>query len=211
MRLDHVSYAVSHNELADTVQRLGASLGASFIDGGRHPRFGTRNFILPLKNGTYFEVVAALDHPAAEQAAFGQAVRSVAEQGGGWLGWVVSTSDISKVEARIGRSAVDGHRTRPDGFDLQWKQIGVLGTIDNAQLPFFIEWVSSADQHPSNNPSTVALKSIEMCGDEKTVTDYLGEPTNHPLDDIDIIWVNGENPGIVAVTFETAHGAVRID
>ncbi|MEY4323490.1 MAG: hypothetical protein RL410_1271 [Actinomycetota bacterium] len=211
MRLDHVSYAVSHNELADTVQRLGASLGASFIDGGRHPRFGTRNFILPLKNGTYFEVVAALDHPAADQAAFGQAVRAVANQGGGWLGWVVSTSDITTVEARIGRSAVDGHRTRPDGFDLQWKQIGVLDIIDNAQLPFFIEWISSADQHPSNNPSSVSLKSIEISGDEKTITEYLGEPTNHPLDDIDIIWVKGETPGIVAVTFETAHGAVRID
>ena len=79
MRLDHVSYAVSNNELADTVQRLGASLGAAFSDGGRHPRFGTRNFILPLQNGTYFEVVAALDHPAAEQAAFGKAVRAVVD------------------------------------------------------------------------------------------------------------------------------------
>ncbi len=39
MHLDHVSYAVRHTELADTVQRLGSELGASFIDGGKHPRF----------------------------------------------------------------------------------------------------------------------------------------------------------------------------
>jgi hypothetical protein len=25
--------------------------------------------------------------------------------------------------------AVDGHRTKPDGKDLAWKQIGVLGTL----------------------------------------------------------------------------------
>ncbi|MEY4347778.1 MAG: hypothetical protein RIS43_197, partial [Actinomycetota bacterium] len=98
-----------------------------------------------------------------------------------------------------------------DGFDLQWKQIGVLDIINNAQLPFFIQWISSADQHPSNNAGPISMKSIEICGDEKTVTEYLGEPNNNPLDDIDIVWVKGDTPGIVAVTFETAHGAVRVD
>jgi hypothetical protein len=43
MRLDHVSYVTSHDQLADTVQRLGARLGSTFVDGGVHPRFGTRN------------------------------------------------------------------------------------------------------------------------------------------------------------------------
>jgi hypothetical protein len=202
---------VSNNELVDTVQRLGSSLGAAFIDGGRHPRFGTRNFILPLENGTYFEVVAALDHPAAESAPFGQAVRAVADNGGGWLGWVCATADISKIEARLGRTAVDGHRTRPDGFDLQWKQVGVKDVIDNPQLPFFIEWISAADQHPSHNAGRVALKKIEIAGDSKVISEYLGEPENHPLDDVDVEWVQSETPGIVAVTFETAHGTVRVD
>ena len=38
MQLDHVAYAVTNAELADTVQRLGAELGVAFIDGGKHPR-----------------------------------------------------------------------------------------------------------------------------------------------------------------------------
>ena len=100
------------------MQRLGQQLGGSFVDGGRHPRFGTRNFVLPLEGGTYVEVVAALDHPASDKAMFGQAVKARAESGGGWLGWVVSVDDISVVEARLGRPATDGHRVRPDGFDL---------------------------------------------------------------------------------------------
>jgi len=51
MRLDHVSYVTSHDQLADTVQRLGSRLGSAFVDGGIHPRFGTRNFTAALKNG----------------------------------------------------------------------------------------------------------------------------------------------------------------
>jgi len=211
MRLDHVSYAVSHNELADTVQRLGALLGAGFSDGGRHPSFGTRNFVLPLKGGTYLEVVAALEHPAAEQAPFGQAVRNRAEAGGGWLGWVVAVQDIAPIEARLGREAVDGHRRRPDGIDLTWKQVGVKGLMNDPQLPFFIQWLSPADQHPAHHADGVSIRSIEISGDQDVISEYLGEPSSHPLDDVEIIWVEADEPGIVAVTFESANGSVRID
>ncbi|MFD8638413.1 VOC family protein, partial [Streptomyces sp. NPDC059656] len=56
MRLDHVSYAVARDSFVSTVQWIGSALGAGFVDGGVHPRFGTRNFILPLSGGTYVEV-----------------------------------------------------------------------------------------------------------------------------------------------------------
>jgi hypothetical protein len=118
MRLDHLSYAVSNHELVDTVQRLGQQLGGSFTDGGRHPRFGTRNFVLPIEGGVYVEVVAALDHPASDKAPFGQAVKARAEDGGGWLGLAVAVEDISPFEQRLGRESVEGHRVRPDGYDI---------------------------------------------------------------------------------------------
>ena len=101
MRLDHVSYVTSHDQLADTVQRLGSRLGSTFVDGGVHPRFGTRNFTLPLQNGHYIEVVCPLDHPASDASPFGKAVSKRAAEGGGWLTWVVSVDDVSKVEARL--------------------------------------------------------------------------------------------------------------
>lgn len=211
MRLDHVSYAVSHTELADTIQRLGASLGAGFVDGGKHPSFGTRNFILPLAGGMYFEVVSALDHPAADRAPFGQAVRKRAENGGGWLGWVVSVPDIAPIENRLGREAVAGHRTRPDGFDLQWKQLGVMGTLEDAQLPFFVQWITPSAEHPSANANGLKLSKIEISGDSQAISEYLGEPANHPLEDVEVEWVIAEEPGIVAVTFATANGLVRVD
>lgn len=211
MRLDHVSYAVSHSELTDTVQRLGALLGASFYDGGRHPSFGTSNFVLPLLDGKYIEVVAALDHPAADRVPFGQAVRQRAEAGGGWLGWVVACSDISAVEARLGRTAVDGHRKLPDGFDLRWKQIGIVENMANPQLPFFIQWQTPAEHHPSQWGHTVALRSIAIAGDKQMISEYLGSPENHPLDDVEVEWVESTEPGVVSVTFDTPNGPVTLD
>ena len=148
MQLDHVAYAVTNAELADTVQRLGAELGVAFIDGGKHPRAGTRNFIFPMASGQYIEIVAPLEHPVAETVPFGQAVRNRAEAGGGWMGWAVRVDDVTPLETRIGRQAGLGHRLRPGGSDLTWKQIGVIDLIAEPILPFFIKW-DDMSAHPS--------------------------------------------------------------
>lgn len=208
MRLDHLSYACSAGELADVVQRLGSDLGAPFMDGGRHPRFGTRNFVLPLAGGSYLEVVSALDHPAVDKMPFGQAVRARAEQGGGWLGWVVSVEDITPFETRLGREGVAGHRIRPDGYELRWTQLGVLDQMSNPQLPFFVEWEVPASEHPSHG-GRVEIESIEIAGDPQTVSDWLGN--EDPLAGVDVRWVDSDEAGIVAVVFSTPNGAVRID
>ena len=115
MRLDHVSYAAEHDGLSATAERLAKLIGVDPVDGGVHPRFGTRNVILPLARRRYVEIVEVLDHPASYRAPFGQAVRARSEAGGGWLGWVIRVDDIKTAEARVGRPAVDGYRHTPDG------------------------------------------------------------------------------------------------
>jgi len=212
MRLDHIVFAASPKGLAYSADRLGEKLGEKFQDGGIHPRFGTRNAVLPLRGGTYIELVEVLDHPASDKAPFGQAVRARTEIGGGWMGWVVAVPDIAPFEARIGRECVHGNRHRPDGFELLWKQLGVKGLQTDPQLPYFIEWETDAEHHPSVGATgNIALKSLDIAGDPDRVSEHLGEPVDHPLDDIDVVWVapNG-TPGIVAVTFETPSGDVRI-
>jgi hypothetical protein len=206
MRLDHVSYACAPGELAEVVQRIGSELGAAFVDGGIHPSFGTRNFILPLADSVYVEVVAALDHPAADKAPFGRAVRHRADEGGGWLGWVLAVDDIAPVESRLGRTSVAGHRIRPDGTELRWRQIGVLDLMDDPQLPYFIEW-QSQDCHPARNGGPVELATIELSGDADTLATWLASR------DVpgQITWVADDEPGIVACGFRTPRGFVRID
>jgi hypothetical protein len=211
MRLDHVSYAAGPEGLEASARRLAQELGADLIDGGVHPRFGTRNKILPLARDHYLEVVAVLDHPAADKVPFGQAVKVRTEAGGGWLGWVVAVDDISPVETRLGRSAVHGNRHRPDGVELHWRQVGVKGLINDPQLPFFLQWESAWSDHPSRGGGDVDLARLEIAGDPQRVAAWLGEPENHPLDDVDVDWIapNG-TPGIMAVHFLTPVGVVRL-
>ena len=160
MRLDHLSFAAGPDGLAATAERIGELLGTTFVDGGVHPRFGTRNMVLPLAGDTYLEVVEVLDHPASDKAPFGQAVRARSALGGGWLGWVVAVDDITVVEHRLGREAVIGNRHRPDGTELRWKQIGVNGLIADPQLPFFIQWEVPAELHPSHGADGSLLPGL---------------------------------------------------
>jgi hypothetical protein len=214
MRLDHVSYVTSHDQLADTVQRLGSRLGSTFVDGGVHPRFGTRNFTAPLQNGQYIEVVCPLDHPSTEQTPWGKAVSRKAQAGGGWLTWVFSTEDISQVEEKFGRSAVEGHRTRPDGSDLKWKQIGVTEIADSHELPFFIQWLTN--DHPSQDGKAVAsIEKITIADKGELSESWFKDEILAGLAGTSIEWTDpstneGEN-GIVAVHLKTPMGVVVLD
>jgi hypothetical protein len=214
MRLDHVSYVTSHDQLADTVQRLGSRLGTTFVDGGIHPRFGTRNFTAPLLDGQYIEVVCPLDHPATEQTPWGKAVSQKAAEGGGWLTWVFSVEDISPIEEKFGRKAAEGHRTRPDGSDLKWKQIGVKEIADARELPFFIEWQTS--NHPSTNGTGIArIKRIFIAKSALLSNSWFEDEIYSSLmkDKIEIaISEKDENSsGIVAVEFIEKNESILID
>jgi len=210
MRVDHVSYAAEHDGLKATAERLAKLIGVEPVNGGVHPRFGTRNVIFPLAHGRYVEVVEVLDHPASDKAPFGQAVRARSEAGGGWLGWVVRVDDIAPFEERLGREAADGYRHRPDGTELKWRQLGVKGLISDPQLPFFVEW-QTPECHPSVGAETeVTIKGLQIAGDPERVRDWLNWPADEPTT-IDFTFVAPHGtPGLLAVTFETPDGDVTV-
>lgn len=211
MHVDHLIFAIGPDGLKADAQRLAAELGVEYKDGGFHPRFGTRNHIIPLSDSRYIEVVEVLDHPAAEKAPFGQAVRARSEMGGGWLGWVVSVDDLSPYEARLERDSVPGSRHFPDGRKLEWRQIGIKGLIADPQLPYFLEWVSDETLRPSALSSAASLTDIEISGSADRLSDWLNAPVGDVLDGINLNLVspNGQ-PGINSVTFDTPKGRVTI-
>jgi len=191
MRLDHVSYVASHDQISDVVNRIGSQIRTAFVDGGIHPKFGTRNFTAPLLNGQYIEIVCPLDHPATDATPFGQAVKQKADAGGGWLTWVFSSNDLGKVEEKFGRKAADGSRTRPDGSELKWKQIGVKDIIGSGELPFFIQWLT--DKHPSKDGNSVAkITKIVIADDEELANSWFKNEIKSGLTDIQIEWIKPE-------------------
>lgn len=214
MHVDHLSYAAGPEGLLASAQFLSDALGVDSRDGGFHPRFGTRNRLIPLSQDRYIEIVEVLDHPAADKAPFGQVVRARSEAGGGWMSWAVSTDDLAPYEERLGREAVVGLRHFPDGRQLEWRQLGVRGLFADPQLPFFIRWVSDRDVRPSAlSPEgrDVSLRSIELSGDPDRLTDWLGGDPHHLLDGVHLEWSSRHGqPGIQSATFKTAQGLVTI-
>jgi hypothetical protein len=214
MRLDHLSYVTSHEQLADTVQRLGSRLGCTFVDGGIHPRFGTRNFTAALMNSQYIEVVCPLDHPATEETPWGKAVAKKAEEGGGWFTWVFSTPDISTFEERFGRKAIEGHRMKPNGLELKWKQIGVKEILEIREFPFFIEWLT--EEHPSNDGiANAEIKKIVIADLSELAGSWFKQEILDALGNVEIEWANpadyDNTSGIVEVQIAASGSNVSID
>ncbi|MGD7706859.1 VOC family protein [Microlunatus sp. Y2014] len=211
MRLDHLSFAVTPDGLAASAAHLGEQLGEDFNDGGIHPRFGTTNMTLPIQGGRYVELVQVLDHPAADKAPFGQAVRARSDAGGGWLAWVLAVDDMAPFEERLGRSAAPGARVLPTGEQLAWTQLGIKGLQADPQLPFFVHWESEERYHPGARLSQIALKRIVIAGDPDRVRDWIGGRIDEVIDDLEVEWVspNG-NPGLMAAVFDTPRGEVVI-
>ena len=212
MRLDHVSYVASHDQISDVVQRIGSQIGTAFVDGGIHPRFGTRNFTAPLLNGQYIEVVCPLDHPAAEQTPFGKAVSQKANEGGGWLTWVFSTEDLSGIERELGRNAVEGHRRRPDGTELSWTQIGIIELLNAPQIPFFIKWQTS--DHPSSNGDPKAsVSKIVISGTREDFMNAIPASLQSEIEKMNIAtWVQSdENEGISEIQFNLNGSTIVIN
>ncbi|GAA1808288.1 hypothetical protein GCM10009771_08070 [Nesterenkonia flava] len=213
MRLDHVSYAVGPDGMEATVERITSALGVERVRGGIHPRFGTRNAIIPLDRRQYLEVVEVLDHPSADKAPFGQAVRNRSQIGGGWMGWCVTVDDLAPFEERLGRRAVPGNRKFPDGQELTWQQIGIKGLIADPQVPYLLRWDQGTEHlHPSRAYAPQAsLTKLSIAGSPQRVADWLGSPDADPFEDVEVDWVAPSGtPGLMSVTFSCPNGVVTI-
>jgi hypothetical protein len=174
MRLDHVSYVASHDQISDVVNRIGSQIGTAFVDGGIHPKFGTRNFTAPLLNGQYIEVVCPLDHPATDTTPFGKAVKKKSLTGGGWLAWVIATDNIKKIGEIYGREPVQGFRRKPNGAVLEWYQLGVTDSSEDSRKPFYVEWISK--EHPSSDGAARAkISEILMIGEDEAQPTFLSD------------------------------------
>lgn len=210
-------YAAESDGLKATAERLAQQLGVAAIDGGVHPRFGTRNMILPLNDDRFLEVVEALEHPCVDKMPYGQAVKARSASGGGWIGWVVEVDDMERAVTKLGRGTTEGRRHRPDGTEITWQQIGVSDLVLDPQLPYFIKW-DDKSVHPSKDGAgDAALKGMTLAGAPERVREWLGLSGAPGVDrdewepNIDFQFVAPHGtPSVLSVTFTTAEGDVTI-
>jgi hypothetical protein len=123
----------------------------------------------------------------------------------------VRVDDISPVEERLGRPAVEGNRHRPDGVELRWRQLGIKGLMSDPQLPYYVQWEDTS-VHPSVGASTsVTIEGLQIAGDPERVKEWLGLPPDRTSSVIDFTFVAPHGtPGLLAVTFQTPEGLVTV-
>lgn len=205
VQLDHLVYAVPH--LAVAVAELEELLGISFLPGGRHPDWGTRNAILPLGPAIYLEVIgpdpeSALGHPPA---IFGidrlSAPRLVT--------WAAKGKGLNALTASARSQGIElgapspGTRLRPDGTRVNWELTDPFQARAGGILPFFIDW--RQEQHPA----AIAETDAELLGFSAQHPDPEGVAAQLRHLGIELEISPGPVPTLVA-TLQTRDGAVDL-
>jgi hypothetical protein len=146
--LDHILWATP--DLDTGVATIAALTGVTPAGGGSHPGFGTRNQLLSLGPGLFFEVIgpdpAQADHGRRAAAISGLAAPEM-------HAWCLQSDDLDALGARA-RSAglatpppVAMSRTRADGVRLAWRILYLEAPGWGGVLPFVIDWQGSP--HPA--------------------------------------------------------------
>ena len=172
LELDHVLLAAVDLDEASHV--LEARHGLTVVGGGRHPGWGTANRIVPLGDA-YLELVAAADEAEAACTAFGRWVLAGRASPFAPLGWAVRTANLDGQAARLGLTASDGVRERPDGSVLRWRLAGVDESAAEPFRPFFIEWAPGSSFPGRGAAGSTHLDRLELSGDEQRLAAWVGD------------------------------------
>jgi len=174
LAIDHVILPV--RDLALEAAALEARYGLASVEGGRHPAWGTANWIVPLGD-TYLELVAVADNESASRSAFGRWIASAMP--GRPLGWAVRTNSIDAVGRRLGQPVVPGSRVDARGALITWRSVGLDIVVREPGLPFFIQWGdgvplpgAAAVRHRGG---PVTLKLLSVAADQERLADWLGD------------------------------------
>lgn len=148
IRIDHV--IVGTADLDAAMAEMERLTGVRSVIGGVHPGRGTRNALMSLGDGAYFEILA----PDPAQALDNEEIRALRTLTRATpIGWAVSADDEPELrsvlaKASIAASAsVPGSRAKPDGSVLRWITFG-YAELDSLLAPFFIIWADRT-LHPS--------------------------------------------------------------
>jgi len=158
--LDHLLWGCRDLDVA--IADLYERSGVRAVFGGLHPELGTQNAIARLDTRVFLEVIA----PAPALPAGGLARQLAQLPEPTLVMWAARTPDAAAAAVRakaagFGATVVEGHRARPGGGLVRWKNLFVTGHGAGTLVPFFIEW--DDDYHPSQDATPgLALVSFSI-------------------------------------------------
>ena len=162
IRLDHILWAAPDlDEGAKTIERL---TGVTPARGGVHPGLGTRNCLIALDSGVYFEIISP---DPAQDLAGNRGGRIVEQTRPGVMTFAIASDDLASLrEAALReRLGVNGpvamHRNTPSGARLDWTILYLEDARFGEAIPFVIDWGKTP--HPSTSlPGGCRLQSFTV-------------------------------------------------
>lgn len=149
--VDHVLLPVA--DLEEGARRLYERFGLRSIPGGRHPKVGTANMIVPL-GSQYLELIAIVDAKEAEGSRLGRRLADALKEGRTFVAWALRTQSVEGVGGKLHAAGwnlppvIEGSRQRPDGEMLSWRTQDVETGGEPSAIPFVIEWRVPDGLHP---------------------------------------------------------------
>ena len=214
--IDHVLVAVT--DLAESAQRFEAAYGLTALVGGRHPRVGTANMIVPLRS-EYLELIAVVDVEEAAQAPSSKRITRAVAEGRTFATWAARTDHLDAVRERVQAARLQvpavfaGSRERPDGVTLRWRTQFLVPPGEPSVLPFVIEWHVPPGMHPAetsvkHRSGASGIRALRLGDpDPEAATSclrtLLGDVPKVTIEKADI-------SGVLAVELDTPCGALVI-
>jgi hypothetical protein len=155
--VDHVLLPVL--DLEEGARRLHERFGLQSIAGGRHPKVGTANMIVPL-GLQYLELIAIVDRQEADGSRMGRRLANALKEGRTFLAWALRTQDLDGVGGKLRAAGwnlppvIEGSRNRPDGRVLRWRTQDIETGGEPSAIPFVIEWRVPDGLHPGEVEAT---------------------------------------------------------
>lgn len=162
IRLDHILWAAPNLDAGTAL--IETLTGVTPLRGGSHPGLGTRNSLLALDEGCYFEIIAP---DPAQNLTGTRGGRIAAQIQPGIMTFAINASDLSTFQslARQEGLSVNGpvamHRSRPDGSRIDWLILYLKDDRYGEAIPFVINWGETP--HPSGTtPGGCRLRSFAV-------------------------------------------------
>jgi Glyoxalase-like domain len=160
--LDHILWAAPDLSAGEKI--IESITGVAPARGGSHPGFGTRNSLMGLDTGIYFEIISP--DPAQDlKGNRGGVIAALPRPG--IMTFAIRSDDLDALSAAARREGLSMQapvamsRQRPDGLRLDWTILHVEDPRFGEAIPFVIDWGSSP--HPSESvPAGCQLRSFAV-------------------------------------------------
>lgn len=172
-KIDHIVYGV--HDLDKAMDDFHEKLGVRPVFGGYHSSQGTKNALINLSNGCYFELLSV--DPT-----------NTAVNSNRWMGidllttsklirWAVKSDSLIE-DAQVLKEfdpnmglITGGSRNTASGGLLKWELIMPLSTPEVEVIPFMLDW-SSSETHPSQELPDMHCELVELVAEHPVPKSY---------------------------------------